>query len=110
MTSKKIFALILALMMVFSLAACSSSTEPAAEPAEPAESGETEKEYELVITQFTDKYITVTYYVNGVAVSSDPERQAGDKTLRHLSAVEYPLHVFRNIGVREDVCPGKHLA
>ena len=41
MTSKKIFALILALMMVFSLAACSSSTEPAAEPAEPAESGET---------------------------------------------------------------------
>ncbi|MBR3394672.1 MAG: ABC transporter substrate-binding protein, partial [Firmicutes bacterium] len=38
MTSKKIFALILALMMVFSLAACSSSTEPA----EPAESGEME--------------------------------------------------------------------
>ena len=42
MTSKKIFALILALLMVFSLAACSSSTEPAAEPEEPAENSETE--------------------------------------------------------------------
>ena len=51
-----------------------------------SESGETEKEYELVITQFTDKYITVTYYVNGVAVSSDPERQAGDKA----STIEDP--------------------
>lgn len=42
MTSKKIFALILALLMVFSLAACSSSTEPAAEPEGPAENSETE--------------------------------------------------------------------
>ena len=44
MTSKKIFALILALLMVFSLAACSSSSVPAAEPEGPAEGGEAAEE------------------------------------------------------------------
>ena len=40
--TKKILAIVLALAMVFALAACSSSSEPAAEPEEPAENSETE--------------------------------------------------------------------
>ncbi len=112
---KKLLALLLALAMVFSLAACTSSNEPAA-PAEPAESGEAETEtgatYSVaMITDYGDitdeSFNQATYeackaFSDANGLKFNYYKPAGDSTAERVAMIDAAVVDGYNVVV----CPG----
>ncbi|MBQ4409209.1 MAG: BMP family ABC transporter substrate-binding protein, partial [Firmicutes bacterium] len=111
---KKLLALLLALAMVFSMAACTSSNEPAAEPT-PAEGegeGETAAEFSVaMITDYGDitdeSFNQATYeackaFSDANGIKFNYYKPAGDSTAERVAMIDAAIADGFNV----IVCPG----